>query len=109
MRQAAEHFGGGKLLLGLCCTHFGYTDLWQSEFGRFFDTVTLLNPNAGVIEKLLPSWQGKYTPRITAKLLSRVEIAGEKQNALAPFFATRAPEIAEALRAPIRDKNLFTF
>ena len=108
-RQAAEHFGGGKLLLGLCCTHFGYTDLWQSEFRRFFDTVTLLNPNTEVAKRLSSDWQGEYTPHITAKLLTRVEIAEKKRSSLAVFLVDRAPEIAEALYAPVRKKNLFTF
>ena len=98
-----------KLLIALCCTHFGYSPLWAKEFSVRFGNVEIFNPNRAAVEALLPRWRGNFRPDFSVRFLTRVDFPEIKAQALAPCFSGRAPEIIGALFHPERDIGLFDF
>ena len=100
--SAAELFENAprKLLLGLCCTHFGFAgDFWLEHFSSLApDGAELVNPNDFMgtgfcAEKL------SYTARIGF-------FPGAAESMIG-YFANRAPALAAALENAVIDENLF--
>ena len=98
-----------RLLLALCCTHFGYATAWKEIFSDFFDDVEVLNPNAAAVASFLGEWKGGFSPRISVEFRTRVEFPAFKAEALASALGNRAPEVVRALFSPRRDPALFNF
>ncbi len=90
-----------KLLLGLCCTHFGFAaPLWREEFGRRFQNVELVNPN-----DLL----GAEFSASTFSYHSRIDFFPGAREHMSAYFEPFAPEIAAALRTARPEPDLFEF
>ena len=90
-----------KLLLGLCCTHFGFAaPIWLDEFGRRFGAVALVNPN-----DLLGA---PFAARSFA-YHSRIDFFPGAREHMGAYFETAAPAIAAALRAARPEPGLFAF
>lgn len=87
--------------LGLCCTHFGYVpELWK----EYFSPDALLDPNERILEKTaFPEGEGG----IKVKVLSKIPIPESKIEGMQPFFAERAPALADSLRNYEFVPNLF--
>lgn len=90
-----------KLLLGLCCTHFGFAaPLWLEEFGRRFPNVELVNPN-----DLLGA---EFSAR-KFEYHSRIDFFPGAREHMSAYFASSAPAIAAVLRAARPEPELFEF
>ena len=90
-----------KLLLGLCCTHFGFASpLWLEEFDRRFQNVELVNPN-----DLL----GAEFSASKFEYHSRIDFFPGAREHMSAYFTPFAPEIAAALRAARPEPELFEF
>lgn len=90
-----------KLLLGLCCTHFGFAaPLWLEAFGRRFDGVALVNPN-----DLLGA---EFSARAFS-YHSRIDFFPGAREHMGAYFEPSAPAIAAALRAARAEPDLFEF
>ena len=90
-----------KLLLGLCCTHFGFAaPLWLDIFGRRFGDVALVNPN-----ELL----GADFAARAFSYHSRIDFFAGAREHMSAYFEASAPEIAAALRVARPEPNLFAF
>jgi glutamate racemase len=91
------------ILAGLICTHYGYSlDLWAAALAEKKITVQgILNPNARLADAVIPVGAPKRHEQteIDVRVLSMVEIAPRKRDALAPWLAKRSPETAAAFRA----------
>ena len=88
-----------KLLLGLCCTHFGFAaPLWRAEFGRRFSGVELVDPN-GLLGAEYAARKFSYHSRIAF-------FAGAREH-MSAYFESFAPEIAAALRTARPEPDLF--
>ena len=89
-----------KLYLCFCCTHYGYAEAcWKQEFGRYFPSVGIINPN-----RLLdvPGSAANFAYR------SRLELEDHQRQAMSGWFADSAPPIASALLQAKSEPDLFT-
>ena len=92
---------GTKLLLGLCCTHFGFAaPLWREEFGRRFECVAVVDPN-----ELLG---GEFAAR-SFDYHARIDLFPGAREHIGARFEADAPAIAAALRAARPEPELFEF
>lgn len=90
-----------RLLLGLCCTHFGFAaPLWLDLFGRRFGDVALVNPN-----DLL----GADFAARAFSYHSRIDFFPGAREHMSAYFEASAPQIAAALRAARPEPGLFDF
>ena len=92
----------GPLLLGLCCTHFGFAaPFWEREFTRVFgNRVRLIDPNS--------------RPPVTFsaksfRYFSRVEFFPGARENMSAYFRGCAPVMAEGLLKAQADPDLFEF
>lgn len=100
-RQAAAMFRTPpeKLYLCFCCTHYGYAEnCWLKEFGRYFPSVGILNPNRALS---LPGGAAGF------RYCSRMEMTDIQRESMSEWFAASAPAVADALRKAKTDKELF--
>jgi len=88
---------------GLVCTHYGYAlDLWKKAFAERGGTLLgILNPNDRLPDVLFPTAEKKRFEKtlISARVVSMVEIAANKQTSLGAWLERISPEVAAALRA----------
>jgi hypothetical protein len=96
---------------GLVCTHYGYSlDLWKKAFAeRGVTLLGILNPNDRLSDVLFPPTAKKRFEKtlISARIISMVEIAANKQTSLGAWLERISPEVAAALRATELRPNLF--
>jgi len=90
-----------KLLLGLCCTHFGFAaPLWLEEFAARFEDVAIVNPN----DLLGTSFRARGF-----SYHSRIDFFPGAQEHMSAYFESSAPAIAAALRGARPEPGLFAF
>ena len=89
-----------KLLLGLCCTHFGFAEpLWLGEFEKAFGIpVEIVNPNDRF---------GGGLRAVSFRYLARIPLFGGARDNIGRFFAVSAPAITEALQTAEPKPALF--
>ena len=89
-----------KLLLGLCCTHFGFAaPLWKQEFEwEFGIPAGIVNPN--------DHFGGNFRAG-TFRYHARIELFPGARDNIGRYFAGSAPAIAEALRFAKAEPSLF--
>jgi glutamate racemase len=96
---------------GLVCTHYGYSlNLWKKAFAeRGVTLLGILNPNDRLSDVLFPPTAKKRFEKtlISARIISMVEIAANKQTSLGAWLERISPEVAAALRATELRPNLF--
>lgn len=101
-REAPERFPRrpSKLLLGLCCTHFGFAaTLWRSEFEKAFGVpVETVNPNDRF---------GSGLRAVSFRYHARIPLFAGARDNIGRYFAASAPAIAEALREAKPEPDLF--
>ena len=89
-----------KLYLCFCCTHYGYAETcWKQEFGRYFPSVGIINPNR-LLD--LPGSAASFAYH------SRLELEDHQRQAMSGWFAASAAPISEALRNAHAESGLFT-
>lgn len=97
----------------LVCTHYGYAlDLWKKAFAeRGANLAGILNPNQAMVEAVFPAGSKPRFSETTlnARVISMVEIAENKQNALGDWLARISPEVASALRTYELKPDLFVW
>jgi glutamate racemase len=89
-----------KLLLGLCCTHFGFAaPIWKQEFEREFGIpVGIVDPD----EHFGGNFRaGKFSYH------ARIELFPGARDNIGRYFAASAPAIAAALRDAKAEPGLF--
>ena len=87
-------------VVGLCCTHFGYSlDLWKKAFADRGVKADLVDPNAWLAEALVPARLRGRVPstEIRARAVSMVEIGADKIAGLGNFLRKISPKTADAL------------
>ena len=101
-REACEkfRFGPAKLLLALCCTHFGFAaPLWREEFEKAAGVpVGIVDPN------------DRFGGDLRAEKFSyhaRIELFPGAREGIGRYFAASAPAIADALRNAKPEPALF--
>ena len=104
---------GGRVLAGLCCTHYGYAAarFRGSLLENGVDTVEIIDPNTRMNDVLFPADRGRATahPECTVEVVSRAVISPEEQASIGGLVEQVSPATAAALRAYTLDKELFPF
>jgi glutamate racemase len=105
---------GSEVLLGLCCTHYGYVSerLTSAVAGEVGRDVTALNPNArmvdGVMAGLVSGGAGPVEPaRPAVEVVSKVMLDERTRSGIAALVRPVSPATAEALRGYRHAPNLF--
>jgi len=92
---------GAPLYAGLVCTHYGYSlNLWKKAFEERGQKLQgILNPNSEMLNFLFkPEYEDRANDaKITARVVSIVEIAENKRQSLAGWLEKVSPEVAAAL------------
>lgn len=89
------------VLVGLVCSHYGYArEIWPravAEAGA--PAVAVLDPNRELVDVICPPGQSGRHPqtKITARVLSRVEIPAAKRASLGAWLQRVSPVVAGAL------------
>ena len=101
-REALEKFPvrPERLLLGLCCTHFGFAaPIWKREFERAFGIpVEVVDPNGA---------SGTNFAAETFTYHARIGLFPGAREKMSEYFEPEAPEIASALRNAHPEPGLF--
>ena len=101
-REARGSFQGRpeKLLLALCCTHFGFAaPIWRREFERAFGVpVGIVDPN--------DHFGGEFRAE-KFSYHARIELFPGARDNISRYFAASAPAIAAALRSAEPESGLF--
>ncbi|MCX6577274.1 MAG: aspartate/glutamate racemase family protein [Candidatus Aminicenantes bacterium] len=96
---------------GLVCTHYGYSlSLWNKAFEeRGRQLLGILNPNSRMLDFLFESGDKNRarTTKMSARVVSMVEIAENKRKSLAGWLDKVSPEVASALTKYELKPNLF--
>lgn len=89
-----------KLLLALCCTHFGFAaECWREEFGREFGIpVDIVNPNC--------HFGGDFCAE-TFSYHARIGFFPGARESMSRYFDVAAPLISAALRRAEPEPDLF--
>lgn len=89
-----------KLLLGLCCTHFGFAaSCWREEFERVFKVpVETVNPN--------DHFGGEFRAE-TFGYHARIDFFTGSRESMSRYFDAVAPAISAALRRAAPERELF--
>jgi glutamate racemase len=105
--------GTGKVLAGLCCTHYGYAA------GRFRDAlgaggarpVVIVDPNTRMNDALFPEGKGRMTdhPECTVEVISRAVISPEEIASIGVLVQEVSPATAAALRCHTLNRQLFPY
>ncbi len=89
------------VFIGLVCSHYGYArEAWPRAVAESGAPVAgVLDPNRELVETLCPAGTpGRYDrTEITARVVSMVEIAAEKRQALGGWLQRVSPAVATAL------------
>jgi len=103
-REAAALFPArpARLLLGLCCTHFGFAaPVWRREFASVFGgNIEIVDPN-GLL--------GGECPAASFRYLAKIALFPGAAEGIGAVFRDSAPPIAEALRNARPMPDLFKF
>ncbi len=103
VHEALQRIGTYKspLLVGLNCTHYGYSlELWKKAFRDHGITpLAFLNPNSKMIDFLFPAKIKNRCEKteVFTHVLSMVEIGQEKIASIGSYLNTYSPETARAL------------
>ena len=91
-----------KLLLGLCCTHFGFAaPLWQQEFSRCFGgAVEIVDPN-------LFAATGYRAEKFSYH--ARIALFPGAREKMGAYFRAVSPQISDALMDAQPENGLFNF
>jgi glutamate racemase len=100
---------GTPLLLGLCCTHYGFVaDGLRADVARASGRdVEVLDPNRALVHDLLPRALGAAaftadrrppTTPVPVRMLSKVALSSEKRDGVAALLHAISPATARALR-----------
>ena len=91
-----------RLLLGLCCTHFGFAKLvWRREFANVFGgQIEIVDPN-GLL--------GGECPAASFRYLAKIGLFPGAAEGIGAVFRHSAPPIAEALQNARPMPDLFKF
>jgi glutamate racemase len=102
----------GPIVVGLCCTHYGYvSELFASavlrETGR---TVEVIDPNMTMADALFdPARQNRFgETSVTQQVLSRTSISTGEIESIARLLEPISAQTASALRGVEVDVDLFT-
>ncbi len=110
---AAMPMKGGRVLAGLCCTHYGYAAdrFRRSLLTQGAATVEIIDPNMRMNDVLFPSDRKRSTehPVCTVEVVSRAVISPEEQASIGGLVEGASPATAAALRSYILRKDLFPF
>jgi glutamate racemase len=104
---------GGRVLAGLCCTHYGYA---ARRFTEAFaatgaGAVEIIDPNTRMNEVLFPPDRPRVTthPGCSVEVVSRAVISPEEQSSIGGLVERVSPATASALRHYTLNKDLFPF
>jgi glutamate racemase len=101
------------VIAALCCTHYGYAlEAFEKGFqAAGIQHVELLNPNDRMAALCFQEDARKRfsKPRVTVRVLSRVQFSLEEIQAIAGVLETKAPRTARALHGYSQDSRLFPF
>ncbi len=99
------------LYASLNCTHFGYSlPLWKKAFQEAgVRPEAILNPNSRLANVLFkPELLGRYSKtQISVRVVSMIEVGGQKIESLGKWLSAVSPETAEALGRYQLDPSLF--
>jgi glutamate racemase len=99
------------LLVSLNCTHYGYSlPLWEKAFREAgVKPLAVLDPNAGLADSLISSEYEHRFPKteVSARVVSLVEISGQKIQSLGRWLERVSPETAVALQRYEHSPSLF--
>lgn len=88
--------------VSLSCTHYGYSlPLWEKAFEEAgAKPLAILNPNSRMLDVLFsPPRRDRFKQtKISARVVSMVEIGPEKRSSLGKWLERISPEVATALR-----------
>jgi glutamate racemase len=105
--------GTGRVLAGLCCTHYGYAaGQFQAALGAGGQRkVMIVDPNTRMNDVLFPAGKGRLTehPACSVEVTSRAVISSEEVASIGGLVQEVSPATAAALRAHTLDKQLFPF
>jgi glutamate racemase len=108
-----KNTSGGRILAGLCCTHYGYAAerFRQAWASRGTAVVEIVDPNMKMNDVLFPAGRGRRTgqPLCTVEVVSRAVISAEEQSSIGGLVQGVSPATAAALHAYTLDKELFPF
>lgn len=110
---AAVTTGSGRVLAGLCCTHYGYAGerFREALVANGAKDVEIIDPNTRMNDVLFPAAHVRRTDRpvCAVEVVSRAVISPEEQASIGGLVATVSPATAAALRGYLLDKELFPF
>jgi len=101
----------GPLTVSFNCTHFGYSlDFWELAFSsRGVEVAAFLDPNKRMIDFMLPaSTQQRFAVTdVSVKVISMINIPGDRQDSIGRWLHTVSPATETALRAYELKPDLF--
>jgi glutamate racemase len=102
--EALEKMGPAPLflLVSLNCTHYGYSlPLWKKAFAEAgVKPIAIFSPNSRMTDVLFDKkYMGRHKQtKISARVVSMVEISPSKVESLGGWLENLSPEVADALR-----------
>jgi glutamate racemase len=110
-REALGARAAGKVLVGLCCSHYGYSRaLFQQLLGeQFAGRVEIVDPNVHMSAWVLSRCrEGAFAMTETdVRVVSRAELTREERGSIATALKGTSPKTAAALRAYQQKMDLF--
>ncbi len=110
-RRALAARATRPLIVGLCCTHYGYSlalfqEVLDQQFGRH---VVVVNPNIEMSRSVLARVRrGAFGATETSvRVVSRAAITAQEREAIAAVLARWSPKTAAGLRSYDRKMDLF--
>jgi glutamate racemase len=103
---------GAPVLAAFCCTHYNYSVGWfRRAFQAWPGPVTVVNPNDAMAACLSPEPGRPDRPgaELSVRVLSRIELSGQKVAAIAGQIRPVSARTAEALAQYRHDPDLFSF
>lgn len=104
--------GGGELVVGLCCSHYGFSrDLFQRVFDAATDRpVRVVDPNEAMEEFMIPEkYKGRFeTTDVSVHVVSRAELLPEERASISAAVLPISPATATAVVDYTYDTNLFS-
>ena len=98
----------GPIFAALCCTHFGYCrQAFTTGLKASGSPVEIINPNQGMVSRVLDGVLPGGAPEITMEIYSRVTWEDTRINAYDALLASDAPRVVQALKAYTLDRDLF--
>lgn len=104
---------GGRVLAGLCCTHYGYAaDRFRDALAaNGAGMVEIIDPNTRMNDVLFPPDRRRVTqsPLCTVDVVSRAVISPEEKSSIGGLVEAVSPATAAALRTYLLNRDLFPF